>query len=188
MAMIDYGGSGGSGSTAPSGDDEEESTTFDTSTQTLGTTSIGTSTGSDDETSFEVTTSDPDPDSSSPAGGAGATTATANFAGVDEDDLGDDTEDVIDVAQEASDEWTERMRFADRVGLDIDPAEAVGSIFDDRSVLEAQAAEIQEAIVDRAPSIGVDQLRDRVGGFGLVGTILAFGAIAIVAVAGGAGE
>jgi len=93
-----------------SSDDGE--TTLDTSTQTLGSTSLGAggSGATDDEgdVSVAVEDSDNDPSSSSPAGGAGVQDAAERFAGLEDGALdGASEEEMIDVSQAASDEMLE---------------------------------------------------------------------------------
>lgn len=140
-------GSGGSGTVDP---EEDDTTTFDTSTQTLGTTGLGTSTGSDDSGSstssssddtidVEVTTSDPDPNASSPAGGVGAENAAEAFSGQE------DVDDPIATAQETSDQFTQMMRDAREAGLDVDVTEAIGG-FDGDGVLQNGREAILNAV------------------------------------------
>jgi len=118
MALTGITDGDGSVATEPPDEEEETSdsggstTTFDSDTQTLGTTSLGTSTGDqDEEDTIEVTSSDSDPSNSSPAGGAGAEEATERFAGLDDETLDDSsTEEIVDVGNAASDAYTAHDR------------------------------------------------------------------------------
>ncbi len=110
----------GDGSVVTEPPDEEEetsssggsTTTFDSGTQTLGTTSIGTSDGDEEEAeAIDVPSSPSDPSDSSPAGGAGAEETTERFAGLDDETLDDATTDeIVDVGNAASDAYTAHDR------------------------------------------------------------------------------
>lgn len=110
--LTDGGGTVAASPDSTSGDtsnDTEEETTFDPDTQTLGTTSLGTTQDSDDGSGITVTESDSDPSDSSPAGGAGAEEATERFAGLEDETLADSsTEEIVDVGNAASDVYTAR--------------------------------------------------------------------------------
>ncbi|PSP38291.1 hypothetical protein BRC71_06350 [Halobacteriales archaeon QH_7_65_31] len=85
-------------------DQDEETTTIDTSNQTLSTTGLGGTVNSGDSDPVEIDDSSDDPSDSSPAGGAGSEEAVERFAGLEDEALDDSSEEeIIDVGQEASD-------------------------------------------------------------------------------------
>ena len=105
--------------TADSGD-STSTDSFDTSTDTLGTTSLGTSTGSDDQEEEYVVEDTSDPDDSSPAGGAGQTSATSRFTGIDGGTVSEmSEEEQLATTQEASDVLNDAVS-----NTELDPTEA----------------------------------------------------------------
>ncbi|MGB9987321.1 hypothetical protein [Salarchaeum japonicum] len=113
-----------------------EDTTFETGSDTLGTTSLGTTTGTDDQDSSLVDTGSgdtdiqvedtSDPDDSSPAGGSGFTGGAARFLDVDEetvDDAIDQTSEqaVGDVVEDVANEQIEHGADGVQPGGDTTP-------------------------------------------------------------------